>query len=254
MLFGVEDISVSLQTVFRYLVDNLRGTKHVRSVRVLDEGVMLVEVAQSGFYEEIIVYVLAGEISTGFIKKTLNSNSHADKHTLYILSLDLITDDGQTARMSEGLRLLLQAYNSTIYTYRLVGRGVEILGVRIDRAGRVTLGEPVNLANLSGEYAEINTRYILGVRKVAGFNRIHFTTASDADPDIEVERVPSHPLQEFYDLLNVSIDANLAEIKRAYRRKARQHHPDADKSPGATERMQRINDAYARILEAFEEV
>lgn len=241
---------MSLQTVFRYLIDNLRGTKHVRSVRVLDEGVMLVEVAQMGFYEEIVVYVLAGEISTGFIKKTLNANSHADKHTLYILALDLITDDGRTARMSEGLRLLLQAYNSTIYAYRSLSWGVEILGVRIDRAGRMILGEPVNLADLSGEYAEIDTRYILGVRKIAGFNRQQFDVHDE--PDVEV--FTAHPLQEFYDLLNVAIGANLAEIKRAYRRKARQHHPDTDKSPGATERMQQINDAYARILETFEEV
>ncbi len=245
---------MSLQAAFRYLIDNLRGTKHVRSVRVLDEGVMLVEVTQIGFYEEIVIYVLAGEISTGFIKKTLNANSHADRHTLYILALELITEDGRTAQMSDGLRLLLQAYNSTIYTYRIVGRGVEILGLHIDRAGRVTLGEPVNLADLSGEYAEINTRYILGVRKVAGFNRLPFDTHHDYEPEIEVERFPSHPLQEFYDLLEVSVSANLAEIKQAYRQKARQHHPDADKSPGATERMQQINDAYARILETLEEV
>jgi len=243
---------VSLQTVFRYLVETLRGTKHVRNVRVLDEGVMLVEVAQMGFYEEIMVYVLAGEISTGFIKKTLNANSHADKHTLYILALELITDDGQSARMSEAVRLLLHAYNSTIYAYRQVGHGVEILGVHIDRSGRVQLGEPVNLGDLSGEYAELNTRYILGVRKIAGFNRRQFAEHAESEPHYEREVV--HPLQEFYDLLEVSIHANLAEIKRAYRRKARQHHPDTDKSPGATERMQQINDAYARILEALEEV
>lgn len=241
---------MSLQTVFRYLVDSLRGTRHVRSVRVLDEGVMQVEVAQAGFYEEIVVYVLAGEISTGFIKKTLNANTHADKHTLYILALELITEDGHTARMTEGVRLLLHAYNSTIYAYRTTGHRVEVFAVRIDRAGRVALGEAVNLGDLSGEYAEINTRYILGVRKIAGFNRQPFEAHAEAR--VEVEYV--HPLQEFYDLLEVSVSASLAEVKRAYRRKARQHHPDTDKSPGATERMQQINDAYARILEALEEV
>lgn len=241
---------MSLQTVFRYLVDSLRGTRHVRSVRVLDEGVMLVEVAQTGFYEEIVVYVLAGEISTGFIKKTLNANTHADKHTLYILALELITEDGLTARMSEAVRLLLHAYNSTVYVYRSRGHSVEVLGVHIDRAGRVRLGEPVNLGDLSGEYAELNTRYILGVRKIAGFNRRPFE-AQEAEPAAEDE---AHPLQACYDLLEVSIRASLAEVKRAYRRKARQHHPDRDKSPGATERMQEINDAYARIVEALEEV
>ncbi|MBL8119962.1 MAG: DnaJ domain-containing protein [Anaerolineae bacterium] len=64
----------------------------------------------------------------------------------------------------------------------------------------------------------------------------------------------NNPLQEFYDLLGVSTDANLDDVKKAYRRKARKHHPDTDKSPGATERMQQINDAYARIIEHLEEV
>ncbi|MBI1277438.1 MAG: DnaJ domain-containing protein [Anaerolineaceae bacterium] len=59
-------------------------------------------------------------------------------------------------------------------------------------------------------------------------------------------------MQIFYDVLGVPIEASLDDIKRAYRLQARKHHPDTDKTPGATERMQRINDAYARILETLE--
>ncbi|MBA3872805.1 MAG: DnaJ domain-containing protein [Anaerolineae bacterium] len=85
----------------------------------------------------------------------------------------------------------------------------------------------------------------MGVRNVAGFN-------PPREQKVSVERPIENPLQIFYDLLGVATDASLDDIKSAYRRKARKHHPDTDKTPGATERMQQINDAYARILETRE--
>ena len=234
---------MSLQTVTRYLVENLRAVKNVRSVKILDVGSLLVKISHSSFTEDIVIYLLAGELSTGFIKKTLNANTRADLHTLYILSFDLITEDGNTALMNDGLRLLLQAYGGKVYAYTTVRDAVVIFPVAIEQS-RIVRNQPVRLADLSGDFAAIESDYIMGVRNVAGFNppREH----------VRIERPAENPLQIFYDLLGVTTDATLDDIKRAYRRKARKHHPDTDKTPGATERMQQINDAYARILETLE--
>ena len=49
---------------------------------------------------------------------------------------------------------------------------------------------------------------------------------------------------EYYDVLGVSRDADENEIKKAFRRKARELHPDVNKAPDADERFKELNEAY----------
>jgi molecular chaperone DnaJ len=53
--------------------------------------------------------------------------------------------------------------------------------------------------------------------------------------------------RDYYDVLGVPRDADEAEIKRAFRKLAQQHHPDVDKGDGAEERFKELNEAY-RVL------
>jgi DnaJ domain len=55
-------------------------------------------------------------------------------------------------------------------------------------------------------------------------------------------------LDRCYRLLGVRSDADLAEIKTAFRRLAREYHPDRNKSPGAEEMFNSITEAYSTIL------
>ena len=51
-------------------------------------------------------------------------------------------------------------------------------------------------------------------------------------------------MADFYDLLGVSRDVDPDSLKQAYRRMARQYHPDINKDPGAEDRFKEIGRAY----------
>ena len=56
---------------------------------------------------------------------------------------------------------------------------------------------------------------------------------------------------DYYDILGVDRNANKEDLKKAYRRLARQYHPDVNKEAGAEERFKEINRAY-EVLSAPE--
>jgi curved DNA-binding protein len=50
--------------------------------------------------------------------------------------------------------------------------------------------------------------------------------------------------RDYYDTLGVPRDASTDEIKSAYRKLARKHHPDVNKDPDAEDRFKEISEAY----------
>ena len=53
--------------------------------------------------------------------------------------------------------------------------------------------------------------------------------------------------KDYYAALGVPVDADLQQIKKAYRKLARQHHPDVSKAPGAEARFKDAAEAYATL-------
>ncbi|CBL46135.1 Curved DNA-binding protein [gamma proteobacterium HdN1] len=56
--------------------------------------------------------------------------------------------------------------------------------------------------------------------------------------------------KDYYSTLGVARDASAADIKKAYRRLARQYHPDKNKAPDAEEHFKAVGEAYEVLSDA----
>ena len=234
---------MSKARVLSYLLDELPRVRSVRSARLHDENTILVKM-QLG--ERIAVYYVESNPSVTRIAKSYNSNTYRDVHTLFIVAADLVPMNGAEWQPGEALRLLLQVQSNRLYVAKVAGQ-VRISSVFWDEQQRVQYGAPVDLADLSCDYTLVEAAHIQGVRHIADFERSYYHVESFPG----FEALQRHPLQQFYDVLGISCDASEDNIKKAYRRKAHENHPDRDPSPDATRRMQAINEAYDQIMKQW---
>ena len=51
-------------------------------------------------------------------------------------------------------------------------------------------------------------------------------------------------MRNFYEILEVEKNVTKEELKRSYKKLAKKYHPDISQDPNATEKFQKINDAY----------
>lgn len=138
--------------------------------------------------------------------------------------------------------------------------GVTLALPAVAAAAPVVLTEIVQLAYLGGcrdrEDGSISASgYTLGNRNAKAPDLIFPETALKAwfdggMTDGVTSRAKPAPPQSLYAVLCVSQDVDLPALKSAYRRMARQTHPDVNREPDAAESFRRVQHAYDILSDA----
>ncbi|GAB5496846.1 MAG: hypothetical protein Phyf2KO_19260 [Phycisphaerales bacterium] len=89
----------------------------------------------------------------------------------------------------------------------------------------------------------------------SGKTQIEGESKSEPQPEPTAQEKPEAPrafieYEDLYLVLAVERDASSAEIKKAYRQLAQEHHPDHSDAPDAAERFDRIAKAYQVLGDA----
>lgn len=61
-------------------------------------------------------------------------------------------------------------------------------------------------------------------------------------------------LKDYYDILGIPVNAGITEIKKAYRKKAYQYHPDLNHSPEAKDKFISATEAYEFLLSYYDKL
>lgn len=205
--------------------------------------------------QHVLIHLIESSIPSSEILATLEKNTRERTHTLFLFWADrLLPPHGEIHDPEDWMRPLLGLYDGHVYGYEVHGRALTIYPVAFERLGRlhrVRYGRAVEIDRLHCMTARPHTAELNGPVLIAyvGQRSAHHIPASEAEG--HGGRVALHPLAHEYTLLGLAPGADSRAIKRAFRRLARIHHPDLNPDPAATLHMQKINDAYRRLLRAL---
>jgi DnaJ domain len=204
--------------------------------------------------QSVSIHLIESSIEMYEIRQTLANNSVNNIHTLFILWGDrLLPGDGQVCSAPDWLAALYSLYGDRVYAYDIYGSEIFIFPVHFEGMGyerRVRFGTTVNMRHLACGRINTTAANFTGLWQVAGFHapaKHERQRTQQAAP-----KTPEERMQAYYDLLGVDEDDSYEVVRKAYRLLARRYHPDLNKSPQATAKMQQINEAYEQVLAAME--
>lgn len=222
------------------LVDQLQASGLARDLR--DSGDLIWLRLRSG--PELMIHLFEREVTLHDLLHLLNENNARGQHTLFFFWLAMLLPPQGAARLLDPwMQRFADLYGGQLFGFEVARRNAHFLPVYFVGQGArraVHYGEPLNFRHLRTFTAPGHAPDLPGVWRVAGF--APFAAAPPAIPDA---------LAAALALLDLRADATLAQVKRRYRALARQIHPDINPSSDASQRMQQLNEAYARLLDHF---
>lgn len=240
-------IRITTYKAAAYLVQQLwqAGTMH----ELIEDGGDIVLFKTPGG-QKVSIHMIESHLPVYEIRNTLEYNAKSDTYTLFLLwARMMLPHHAQFYEPEDWMDALIKLYGGHIYGYDMYDGEVFLFPVnfRGDNGHRyVEYGTTVHPGRLTTRLIDTALPDLKGTWRVA-------TLDGDAQAGHRARMTPDQvvELDESYVVLGVSADDDKETVKKAYRLLARRYHPDSNKSPEATEQMQRINTAYQSIMDAM---
>ena len=205
--------------------------------------------------EIVHIYFIENPITVYETKGIVAANTGVGIYTLFILWRDLLLPiDGTHYHPDDWMAALLALHGDKIYAFdAYFGEDLYIFPVYFEGLGferTIRHGTAIDATKLVGEMIITRSPLIEGVWRMANFE------TNEPESERESHEADTRPVNTaltiYYQRLGIKGNAGREAVKRAYRRLARKYHPDLNTDPGATIRMQQINEAYMSIVEELD--
>jgi hypothetical protein len=243
---------IYLSIVNSHLIHELQKSDAIARIRH-DGGDLVVVELPSG--DVVSIHLIERDIDVTLIKDILDRNSAANVYTLFVLWCDmLLPPDGAAYLPYDWMSSLLAIYGDKIYAFELASEEViffpvyfDVPAVGLERP--VRYGPPIAMADIRCDTVHVDAQHVKGTWRIAEFER---RTRHESDTSRAHIWTDRNSVTAYYELLGLNRDADWEAVKKAYRQLAREFHPDINKTPEATDRMQQINKAYDQIARLFD--
>lgn len=215
------------------------------------------------------VYLLPTKPRLRDIKGMLKENSRHSIGTFFILDLDLLPEDGTTARVPDWLEGLLHLGDQWVYAYSLTDEGLSLIQVNFNpttveheyycwylddfKIENVSIRKRDIGGNIRGTYTITDIASPTYKRRV-NYERVnqryHYKTRkTEQIPHQRKPNTSPEKLLQYYQMIGVRRNATQEEIKTAFRKRALQVHPDVSALPRseAEKHIKALNEAYEYI-------
>jgi hypothetical protein len=216
----------------------------------------------------LYVYLVDDELRVRDIRSILKANSRSGIGSLFMVAAPLLPRHESIVKLADWQDAIAGLHDSFIYAYHVADAQLQVTQVHFNALNRndeyrvwhFTDFEIENVAvrkrdvqyGIRGRWhvGDIaSTAYKRRVKDERANQRFHYHTKYTQEIPGGKAPQPKHELAPCYAMLDVSTSASEAEIKRAFRRKALQFHPDVSALPRdiANKRFVELNEAYEQI-------
>jgi hypothetical protein len=244
-----------IHKVRTYLINEFNEAPNtIAQVRHDGTDILLVDLVTG---ESVMIYLVERLLTIHELKLTLTENTSANLHTLFVLWGDmLLPQEGSQHVPEDWMETLFTLYNGKIYGYDSYGPYASVFPVyftkpKIGLHYHISYGDAITASYLHCDHVHIDTRFLKGFWRVADFSeRVSDHAHQEANGHTPVDN-RRNSLTAYFRVLDLPASADRAAVRQAYYHLARQYHPDVNQSPDSTAQMQKINEAYQRIMEHF---
>jgi hypothetical protein len=226
------------QNAGHFLVEKLHQCGVVAEVVEDGSDIVLLELVSG---HRVMLYLIDSSITPSEIRHNLQENTAKNIYTLYFFWCDLmLPPERQYYAMDDWMKLLVNLHGNKLYGFNVMGRNAEFFPVYFQGQGRrryINFGDPIDYETLGCLDLRIGRTFW----KIAGF------MASEQDK-VRKRHYLKPTLAPYFDLFGLPYTADVKAVKAAYRKFARLFHPDLNPHRDSSEQMQKINDAYERLM------